>query len=116
MAVQIRNVSSFSFLRKFIGPKNPLMSASIAYFVFLRRSEKKIAAQKCIWCLCANLATMWVCVFCCDGQNEALVGRKYQFSSNMFLAYGLDNVRSLNGIYTTFSWNLYRQKWWDFSC
>ncbi len=84
MAVQFINIESFFLLRKFIGPKNPLMSASIAYFVFLRRSEKNIAAQKCIWCLCANLATMWVCVFCCDGQNEAWVGRKYQFSSNMF--------------------------------
>ncbi len=45
MAVQFIYVESFFFLRKSIGPKNPLMSASIAYFVFLRRSEKNMAAK-----------------------------------------------------------------------
>ncbi len=45
MAVQFINVESFFFLRKFVGPKNPLMSASIAYFVFLRLSAKNTAAE-----------------------------------------------------------------------
>ncbi len=43
MAVQFINVESFFFLRKFIGLKNPLMSASIACFVFLRK--KNMAAK-----------------------------------------------------------------------
>ncbi len=46
MAVHFMNGESFFFLRKFIGPKNPLMSASIAYFVFLRRSAKKYMSAK----------------------------------------------------------------------
>ncbi len=46
MAAQFIYVESFFFLRKFIGPKNPLKSASIAYFVFLRRSAKKNMATK----------------------------------------------------------------------
>ncbi len=41
MVVESTNVESFFFMHKFIGPKNPLMSASSAYFVFLRRSAKK---------------------------------------------------------------------------
>ncbi len=41
MAVQFINVESFFSLRKFIGPKNPLLTARIPYFVFLRRSGKK---------------------------------------------------------------------------
>ncbi len=45
MAVKFINVESFFFLRKFNGTKNPLMSASIAYFVFLRRSAKNMAAK-----------------------------------------------------------------------
>ncbi len=45
MAVQFINVESLFFLRKFIGPKNPLASARIAYFVILRRSAKIIAAN-----------------------------------------------------------------------
>ncbi len=45
MAVQFMNVESFFFLRKFIRPKNPLLSARIAYFVFLRRSTKKRGAK-----------------------------------------------------------------------
>ncbi len=45
MAVQFINVKSFFFLRKFIGPKNPLLNARIAYFVSLRRSAKKMAAK-----------------------------------------------------------------------
>ncbi len=40
MAIQFISVEIFFFLRKFIGPKNPLMCARIAYFVFLRRSPK----------------------------------------------------------------------------
>ncbi len=43
MAVRIINVKSL--LRKFIGPKNQLMSASIAYFVLLRLSAKKHGGQ-----------------------------------------------------------------------
>ncbi len=45
MAVQFLNVESFFILRKVIGPKNPLMSACIAYFVFLRRRSKKVGAK-----------------------------------------------------------------------
>ncbi len=46
MAVQFINVESFTFLRKFIRPKNPVMSASITNFVFfLHRSEKNMAAK-----------------------------------------------------------------------
>ncbi len=45
MPVQFINVESFYFLRKFIGPKNPLLNAQIAYFVFLRRSAKNMAAR-----------------------------------------------------------------------
>ncbi len=44
MAVQLINVESFFFLRKFIEPHNPLMSASIAYFEFLHR-KKNMAAK-----------------------------------------------------------------------
>ncbi len=40
MAVQVINVESFLFLRKFIGPKNPLESARIAYFVFCAESKR----------------------------------------------------------------------------
>ncbi len=46
MAVQCINVESFFCLRKFIGPKNPLLSARIAYFVILRRSAKNMAATR----------------------------------------------------------------------
>ncbi len=42
MAVQFINVESLFFLRKFIGPKNPLVSACFAYFVILRQSAKKM--------------------------------------------------------------------------
>ncbi len=45
MAVQFINVEIFFLLRKFIGPKNPLLTARIPYFVFLRRSAKKMAAK-----------------------------------------------------------------------
>ncbi len=44
-AVQIINIESLFFLRKFIGPKNPLLSARIAYFVFLHRSAKNMAVK-----------------------------------------------------------------------
>ncbi len=42
MAVQFINVEGLFFLRKSIGPKNPLVSARIAYFVILRRSAKNM--------------------------------------------------------------------------
>ncbi len=45
MAVLLINVESFIFLREFIGPKNPLMSANIAYCMFLRPSEKNMVAK-----------------------------------------------------------------------
>ncbi len=45
MAVQFINVESFFWLRKFIGPKNPLLTACIPYFVFMRRSAKNMAAK-----------------------------------------------------------------------
>ncbi len=45
MAVQFLNVKRFFFLHKFFGPKNPLMSAGIAYFVFLRRNTKKTRSR-----------------------------------------------------------------------
>ncbi len=45
MAVQFINVGSFFLLRNFIGPKNPLSTARIAHFVFLRRSAKNMAAK-----------------------------------------------------------------------
>ncbi len=38
-------LSSFFFLRKFIGPKNPLIRTGIAFFVLLRRSAKKHGGQ-----------------------------------------------------------------------
>ncbi len=45
MAVQFINVESFILLRKFIGPKNTLLTARIPYVVFLRRSAKKHGGQ-----------------------------------------------------------------------
>ncbi len=45
MAVQFINVESSFFLRKFIRPKNPLSTARIAHFVFLRQSTKNMAAK-----------------------------------------------------------------------
>ncbi len=41
MAVQFITVESLFFLCKFIGLKNPLIRAHVAYFAFLGRSEKK---------------------------------------------------------------------------
>ncbi len=41
-AVLFMYFEKFFFLRKFVGPKNPLMSANIAYFAFLRRSARAL--------------------------------------------------------------------------
>ncbi len=60
----------------------------IAYFISFAATFLRVTTQKCINCLCANLATKNFTVRCAyfavNGQNEALIGRKYQFSSNMF--------------------------------
>ncbi len=45
MTVQLINVEIFFLLRKFTGQKNQQMSASIAYFVFLRLSAKNMVAK-----------------------------------------------------------------------
>ncbi len=46
MAVQFINVESFFSLRKFVGPKNPRMSARIAYFVLFAPERNKNMADK----------------------------------------------------------------------
>ncbi len=44
-AIRFINVENLFFLRKVIGPKNSIFSARFAYFVFLRRSAKNMAAK-----------------------------------------------------------------------
>ncbi len=46
MVVQFINVESFFFLRKLIGPQNPLMGASIAYFEFLPRKKNSLEVAR----------------------------------------------------------------------
>ncbi len=45
MAVQFIIVEGFFFLCEFIGPRNPLMSACMTFFVFLCRSAKNTASK-----------------------------------------------------------------------
>ncbi len=58
------------------------------FYISFAATLLKVAAKKCISCLCANLATINVAVGCANfavrGQNEEFMFQKYQFSSNMF--------------------------------
>ncbi len=50
MAVQFIDVESFVFLRKHIGPKNPLMNATITHFDWLFKPERRMLCE-------------WICDF-----------------------------------------------------
>ncbi len=64
-----------------------------------------------------NTCRSWVCVFCCELAKRSTNRSEISvFKQHVSPAYDLNNVRFLNGIYTTYSWNLYRRTCWDFSC
>ncbi len=64
-----------------------------------------------------NTCRSWVCVFCCERAKRSTNRSEISvFKQHVSPVYDLNNVRFLNGIYTTLSWYLYRRTCWDFFC
>ncbi len=58
-----------------------------------------------------------MCAFCYEWAKRSINRPEISvFKQHVSPACDLDNFRFLNGIYITFSQNLYRRKYWDFSC
>ncbi len=57
----------------------------------------------------------WERVFCCERAKRSINRSEISVFKQYAPCLWLRQCSILNGIYTTFSWNLYRRKCWEFS-